>query len=97
VGCGKLWHERDEQWQTRCAQILSHGEQGHAVKLLMDIVMRGEPEARVAAVDSMRENALEKLSSLDREYLLSEVKQHMTNASVTEAAVLKVLLLRLKK
>jgi hypothetical protein len=93
---GKIWRKRDEQWQVRCAQILPHGEQGHAVKLLVDMVKHGNHEVRIAALDSMRETALEKLSPADLDYVSYEVNQIMVGASVTEATVLKNMLVRLK-
>lgn len=91
----ELWRRRDAPWQTRCAQILSQGEQGLAVKLLIDMVKNGAVEVKLAALDSLREAAPEALGAQDRAYLLDEVTQLMRTVGGIHAIMLNDLKLTL--
>ena len=48
------WSDRPELWQCLAANVLSDGEKDQAIPLLLDIILRGSGQAKIAACDSLR-------------------------------------------
>ena len=48
------WRARPQEWQCRCAEILSQADPQQAVPVLLDMLQTPESELAVAAADALR-------------------------------------------
>lgn len=93
----ELWTCRDDTWQSRCAQILPHGEPHLALEVLLDMVHTGVEQVRMAALDSLREMDLDRLRLDQKNSIEAVARDSLTRADKVEGMVLQNLLVELEK
>lgn len=52
---GHLWPHRTARWQLHCAEVLGLARHTQAIRLLLDLVDRAQPDVSLAALESLRE------------------------------------------
>lgn len=85
------WQQRGESWQTRCAQILSHGSPRQAIPTVLQMLGSNHKESRIAALDSLREMDLNYLQVQDVQRVAIVIEHSLRSADAMESLVLNAL------
>jgi hypothetical protein len=86
------WQSRSGTWQARCADVLPHGDPARALGILLKIMHAEARDARLSALDSLREYDLNCLSDVVKVQVMRQAQELLAEASKVETGVIRALI-----
>jgi hypothetical protein len=85
------WRDRRQEWQYRCAEIISDADSQQVIPLLLEMLQTPDDRLTITAVDSLRSIGIAEQNVYLNQDVLKRLQILSENSSITEIVVNELL------